>query len=560
MTLDEQDIIRIKRPDSNLWATNAVNFNYILRTGLIPEWTDSAGNHCFYHLDWHKDDAFTRALETIEQRSSERIRESNDLQQLLAKTHWSKADREKWEEGVSQIVAEETARIPGFANYRTCGNEKSPDRTDAQDITCLNDLSSDIEHNTEKLRFDCGVESIIKGVTIQKLENTLLPAQAAPTDFKKAFAYFYAAGGATFYHDNEAPDPHSSIFTPSGNTIEATNTGYSYVRSLYDDSTLERLVRGKAFFARDGSVYDQPEYGPPADVPRSSAKRAHDSDREDGRIFSRSQLWMRDGQDGTRVSETNGGGFILAATQSRDGLRELKIFQKQMVGTPEEGYVMIGYVSDRTHAPLAWRYEDSLTGEKYDFAAAFNRDGVEMTVARENQLPDSGWRDEADWPDEILVHEHKSFPRPAILRSESCAPLVVQRVSGDLSVPSPQAPPRPDKTTAERFVIMAQMRPEYRAYAHAYGLDAEPNGIWNDGTSTALLAMANCGQIDARTAQAIQGMYGPGGEWHGQHVEAAAALAYMKQITSDPALKALTELPLQHRDSSPKITSVTVPA
>ena len=251
--LEEQDVIPIGSPEGPV----AVNMNYILRTGNSTVST--------FGVDWNaKDDtgapdALISALRDIYDRVSEKITRSDIGQSLLAKEYWDKKDRVQWEKLLSETVAQETAKTPGMAHYRTTadvGALAGPIRVDAVDIHQLNDISSDIKNNTEIMRFDCDVESLIKAAVIQTIENDLLPDRASLGNYKKASAYFIVSGE---YADAKVAGGHTSIFTPVGNMIEATWTKSSYRESQYEDSTLRGFVTGHAFFTKfGGGVYGIP--------------------------------------------------------------------------------------------------------------------------------------------------------------------------------------------------------------------------------------------------------------------------------------------------------------
>jgi hypothetical protein len=376
------------------YQENAVNFNYILKTGQVPNVPGAVNFN--YSIDLKADDAFNRALKTIEDRSEQRIQKSPEMQNLLQKDQWSKQDRETWERSVSQIVKEETAKIPGFKDYRTSsvGDATPKDPMDAaKDIRRLNDLSADIEHNTETERFDCGIESIVKGMTIQKIENRLLPDKAANTsDYKKASSYFYATGGVSFDGQKKAGN-HATIFTPAGNMIEATsNTANTkdYVKSAYGNSSLEQLARGKAFVAADGSIYGaKSDEARPAGLAQQ-AREEHSSRREEGRIYSRDELLGRNNIQGFMTAEDKKDNLIMVASRARKGENddyEIKLYQKQNIGTPKEGYVIVGY-DHSLQAPgvknveLSATYADKLGNQDYRLKASFDDRGAKMAIGK----------------------------------------------------------------------------------------------------------------------------------------------------------------------------------
>src|SRR5258708_28481989 len=71
---------------SRMGHLNAVNFNYIIRTGDVHTTSfPIIGDKANFFIDWKSDDAFTRALKTIENRSAERIQSLGLPSKLLKK-------------------------------------------------------------------------------------------------------------------------------------------------------------------------------------------------------------------------------------------------------------------------------------------------------------------------------------------------------------------------------------------------------------------------------------------------------------------------------------------
>src|SRR6266481_1578524 len=113
--LEKRDVIPVKKGDvvDKIWGQSAVNFNHIVETGEVPQYSKLALALTDHKIDWKANDSFSRAMDTIEKQTDQRIKSSPELQNLLKKDHWSKQDREVWEERVSNIVSQETAKIPG---------------------------------------------------------------------------------------------------------------------------------------------------------------------------------------------------------------------------------------------------------------------------------------------------------------------------------------------------------------------------------------------------------------------------------------------------------------
>jgi hypothetical protein len=406
--LDKQDLVEIRRPHNGSDPTHdyAVNFNSILRTGQVPCTTDK--DRHLYNIEWTKngaaDDAFNSTLRTIEKGAAEKIRESPELQDLLVKEHWDKADRQQWEERVSTIVSDEAAKVPAFRHYRTSGDYpgRSPDtRIDAVDISRLNDLNADIQKGTEKMRFDCGVQSLVEGCVLQRIENSHLPAAPADKgDCKKASSYFYATGGAIFGHESTRDmSNHAAVFTPAGNIIESTaSEGSPYRRSKYSDSTLEAYARGKPFYAENGAVYNQERtHTLTTTMARTTGEIEHAEGGDQGRIFKHDELMQRGRQAGTAVTEDADNGFMIVAsrrTYMGKDISEIKVFQNQNIGTQSEGYVMVAYADDRREpggkGPVVVRqeYQDVIDGHTYKFTAELGTGGAKTEIARKGRFLD----------------------------------------------------------------------------------------------------------------------------------------------------------------------------
>jgi hypothetical protein len=240
--LSERDIVALHQP--NLFGVRAVNLNYVLRTGKIP-----MSDFGFYNdsIDWGRNDSFIRALRGIGQKACEKIGQSQALQDLLKKDHWTRGDRECWEENICCIAGQEMFAVPGLGKYRS-HNELFGHP--------LNALSTDIDHDTQIREFDCKGMSFVRGCVIQRIEDSLLPAGGPPGAFKRAMNYFVIAGGVCFSDENKTGG-HTFIFTPAGNIIESTEKparGTGYKKSSAPLSFAD-FVAGKPLVTARGDVY-----------------------------------------------------------------------------------------------------------------------------------------------------------------------------------------------------------------------------------------------------------------------------------------------------------------
>jgi hypothetical protein len=406
--LTERDVIPIKR-EGQSFESVAVNANYILKTGDIPYGT---GKSARYTIDWRTDDAFTRSMQQVERNALYRIQQwpterEEGLRELLGKPNWDKADREKWESGLSQIVSEETARVPGLANYRTAGKGgylPPGTRTDAVDIRKLNDLSRDISQSwatgreTEKYRFDCAIQSAVEISTLQKIENGLLPPRAGEADYKKASPYFLVGGDtvAGGYGGN-----HASIFTPAGNMIEATAKENVYKRSLYNDSTLQQLVAGRAFFTKFGNSYQiYAARVPGKDVTPGEVVEGVVRDRAatltmSDAATSREAIYLGSNRPNTLATEAEDGLIALSSRLEENGKAyyQLSVYQEQMKGTSQHGWYLLSRgkadaAPDGKPQTLARDFTDVVTGHTFHVNSTFSGNEVHCRITRDKETFD----------------------------------------------------------------------------------------------------------------------------------------------------------------------------
>lgn len=231
-----------------------VNFNTYLDDGRPPE-IDGLKFQDQY-IDWDSDDAYTRALEEIRENVFERIENSPELQELLAKESWTRDDRVAWERGVSEIVSEEHKAIPGLGTYRNNSDEERYPDVERR-ASRLNDLSSDIENGTAFIEHDCEAMSILEGVILQQVDNAFLPEEAPEGDYREASNYFYAVGRTNFNPEYNGDGTHAFIISSATtNIIEATNTtGSPYKENANPEMTFSDFINGDMVIANDASIY-----------------------------------------------------------------------------------------------------------------------------------------------------------------------------------------------------------------------------------------------------------------------------------------------------------------
>lgn len=194
----------------------------------------------------------------------------------MERSTWDRESRIVWERKLADTVGEETAKISGLEQYRTVPVSEGPlkDRFVVQGMNMgvrpaphLNDLSSDIENGARAIRYDCSVQSAVKGAIMQRVENAMLPQHAgAGAGLKERANYFWFSGSVRFAEDDKAPNAYQAgnnhAFLASGatgNIIEATRNptaeNSSYIAATNPNHSFERLVSGKPFTSSGPGIY-----------------------------------------------------------------------------------------------------------------------------------------------------------------------------------------------------------------------------------------------------------------------------------------------------------------
>jgi hypothetical protein len=248
----DRNIINMQREDftygafpfekSEQLGSRAVNFQYILMTGVIPSTYWNRESKISDHnqmINFDSDDAFTRSLDKIQTESQKRILADSQLSGLLEKKEWSREDRVLWEKKTSKIVSDEVDKIKGLDTYRL------EDGKGTRRAIRLNDLAADIENDTKTIEFDCESMSAVEGVTLQRLENKFLPEDAPQNDYKKQSNYFRAGGSAVF-NAGDKPGGHAFIVSSAtGNVIEATAHDSQYKEAVNPNYSFDDFATGK---------------------------------------------------------------------------------------------------------------------------------------------------------------------------------------------------------------------------------------------------------------------------------------------------------------------------
>ncbi len=278
---DDPVLSRFGLPDTRPegYDDRAINFQYILKTGQIPQVSYSDGLPYFeddnlpylpvyerqewgsQYIDWSSDDAFTQALESIKSSVFRRVESSGELYGLLTSDHWNKDDRIEWEREVAYIVSEEVDKITGLDRYRVAAPELKYDQAERR-ATRLNDISADIENDTTDYEVDCETFSIVKGLILQQVDNYYLPPKASEGDYKAVTNYFYVSGVVSVNRQSSFGG-HAYILSPvTLGVIEATIDpseegleGPYFENVNPPDYSFEDFIRGEPAMYEDGSVY-----------------------------------------------------------------------------------------------------------------------------------------------------------------------------------------------------------------------------------------------------------------------------------------------------------------
>ncbi len=369
--LDQKDLVPLAGFDE-AYAHQAVSLPYVLKTGYMPLEMDIVPGDQ-YHIDWSRHDALVAAIENAADAAiaQYRIETLKPDYAELKKSSWTRETKQRQESLLAEIVAQIVDSVPGLGDYRTVKRDESGNVTgEIRDITLLNDLVADIEAGTQNLRFDCGIQSAIEGVIVQKAERRLLPLQAPAGDFKKAGNYFLIP--ANLWVRGENTTQHVFVLTPAGGVIEATadpsQGGVTYVIPE-NGATLEQVVRGRPVIMDDmATVYD-PAYGT-SDYLADQMQRLMSAvwaGTENGQtVHTAHDIENFSKEPGIRVLNAESEGFMLLRQEADEGMNTLVLYQLQNKGTPLEGFVMVADAlsPDGTALPEI-EYFDAITEETY---------------------------------------------------------------------------------------------------------------------------------------------------------------------------------------------------
>ena len=153
-----------------------ISASYILRTGEIPIGDDSFLGlaeifYPSYNVDWRANDTFTLAIDEAFNEMLHGVLENPALQDLLKKDSWNKADRCLWEKELTAAMHEALSNVCGgnLQKYRNDWLDEGVTRSSS-----LNELSEDLQNNTQTMENDCDTMAIVQAVLMQRVENHFL--------------------------------------------------------------------------------------------------------------------------------------------------------------------------------------------------------------------------------------------------------------------------------------------------------------------------------------------------------------------------------------------------
>lgn len=288
----------------------------------------------------------------------------------MNKNTWTKDDRRQYEGVLSQIVTEETDKIPGLKDYRTINTTGLP--LALYNIHKLNDLSQDIDNNSTAFRFDCGVQSVIKGLIIQKIEDEILP-HADTAGYKQASSYFFSAG--TISNGKDDLNGHIFIFTPGGNIIEATAdpSRRTVAYSLNTNpNTLEQFIRGAPVVINHQKTYQGFHFSPNGDDKDAAlSSPTLTSPERDQDPLQADNITALASSHGFLVLDARDKGFMFVVFRDDDCTNYLGVYQEKNKGTPEHGYMLVASDvlpdEDFGKSSTSVLYTDQSTHDSYMF-------------------------------------------------------------------------------------------------------------------------------------------------------------------------------------------------
>jgi hypothetical protein len=239
---------RIRAIDGNYF----LSADYIMRAGngdgdtilgqippfarFIDRFFQVRGGASALSVDFGREGELAGAFNAVCQNALERLRASPVVRELLARSTWDRAGRERWEATLAQVIGDEFSKNPLFAQYRNVG-QMIAGRIPVAGNVDLNGL-------TPEGRFACHEMSILHALAQQLVENHFL--QPGGGSLRTRGQYYVALGTLT-HGDDTAPGNRRHAWVVSsltGNAIESTVREAPYQQGAEPNHSFDRVLAG----------------------------------------------------------------------------------------------------------------------------------------------------------------------------------------------------------------------------------------------------------------------------------------------------------------------------
>lgn len=236
--------------------TYAVSARAILATGRMHA-GGSAGNLNVIDLRQERASGVA-ALNEVSAVALHQARQNPYMIELLRKERWTAEDREAYEVRLNDIVGQAFANHPLLNHVR-----QERDESGRRSVLGRGHNARDLTHLTEAHELDCDGHSMLRAITLQRVEDQLLPRHS-PDPYRRATDYQVAAGWLLGHLPDSRPSRHAAILSPaSGNMIEATAIEYGYLRSNFRFSFADFVAglpfHGRPLYVDDEQIYTHPD-------------------------------------------------------------------------------------------------------------------------------------------------------------------------------------------------------------------------------------------------------------------------------------------------------------
>ena len=178
------------------------------------------------HQQFSGNSNIARVVSAMAQGVLANLKTDPQIQSLLRKPHWTPQDRQIWEKRLALETAQKTDLLGEYYTApRICdGALKSSDLRDHIDVA-----------------WNCETQSIVEGMIMQLIEDTVLPAPNQGSGDKEAKLYYMVLG-------TQATGSHAWLVSPSGAIIEgaaAANYPQLYAQAYRDRGKTQPLTQDK---------------------------------------------------------------------------------------------------------------------------------------------------------------------------------------------------------------------------------------------------------------------------------------------------------------------------